>query len=267
MNNTYFSSTGSDTSPCKFSVCKCSSDICQIRLGFDTFSIDQPDQTTSTENFQPRTQCLLSQFTATSFGSNSPNTICGTNTGYHMYLEASDNCNPLEFMWTSSSSKSWKIHIMQIPCDATWKPPAGCTQYFTGTTGTINSYNFQAGTSHIANMNYQNCIRTEAGRCSITYAAPTFSVGSSNAATSLTGTSCSYDYIIIPQGGATTTTKEAVSRFCGAFLNHANANPASANVLTQVQPFTVGVVFDAVEVTGETATTGFQLTYTQSTTC
>merc|ERR1719347_1833167 len=42
LNNTYFSSTGSDSSPAQFTVCKCSSDICQIRLGFDTLNIAQP---------------------------------------------------------------------------------------------------------------------------------------------------------------------------------------------------------------------------------
>ena len=123
MNNTYFTSGSSDTSPCKFSVCKCSTDICQIKLNFDTFEVDAPDTTTSTADYIPKTQCLLTQFTAESEGSNSPNTICGKNSGYHMYLEAaSDGCNSLEFTWTSTTSKTWKIHIMQVSCTAAWKP-------------------------------------------------------------------------------------------------------------------------------------------------
>ena len=30
-NNTYFASSGADTSPCQFKVCKSSDDICQVR--------------------------------------------------------------------------------------------------------------------------------------------------------------------------------------------------------------------------------------------
>ena len=35
-------STGSDSSVCTFKVCKSGSDICQLRLGFDTFVASQP---------------------------------------------------------------------------------------------------------------------------------------------------------------------------------------------------------------------------------
>jgi len=273
LNNTYFSSSSADTSPCKFTVCKCSTDICQIKLNFDTFSIDQPNSSTSTDDKTPKTQCTDSQFTAASSGSNSANTICGTNTGYHMYLEASESCNTLEFTWTSTTSKSWKIHIMQIPCDAEWKAPAGCTQYFTGTTGTVYSYNYQSSL-HIANQNYQNCIRTEEGYCSISYAAIAFSVSSTPpVTTSLVDTACTMDYVLIPQGSTTTTSIASLSRYCGVFLNPAAATAANAAVVTQAQPFQIGVVFDATEVSNpaatgvELGTIGFAIGYTQSTTC
>ena len=35
-------SSGSDSSVCTFKVCKSGSDICQLRLGFDTFVASQP---------------------------------------------------------------------------------------------------------------------------------------------------------------------------------------------------------------------------------
>lgn len=268
LNSTYFTSTSSDSSPCKFTVCKFSTDICQIKLNFETFVTDAPDTTTGTPTYIPKTQCLLSQFTAESVGSNSPNTICGTNTGYHMYLESSDDCNTLEFTWTSTTTQNFKIHIMQIPCDAEWKAPQGCLQYFTGTTGTVYSYNYQAGTSHIANQNYLNCIRTEEGYCSISYTAIAFSVSSTApVSTSLTKTQCSEDYILIPQSSTTTTNIAAVSRYCGVFLNPATAATTNAAVLTQAQPFNIGVVFDALELAAETGLTGFAIKYTQSTTC
>ena len=43
LNNTYFTSSDGSSSPCSFSVCRSSSDICQIRLGFDTFDTAELD--------------------------------------------------------------------------------------------------------------------------------------------------------------------------------------------------------------------------------
>ena len=43
-----------------------------------------------------------------------------------------------------------------------FRAPADCTQYFTGTTGTIQTYNF-AGGQLIAGVDYTNCVRQELG--------------------------------------------------------------------------------------------------------
>ena len=43
INNSYFSSASGDSSPCSFTVCKSESNICQIRLDFDTFVTEQPN--------------------------------------------------------------------------------------------------------------------------------------------------------------------------------------------------------------------------------
>ena len=51
---------------------------------------------------------------------------------------------------------------MQIVCRA----PTDCTQYFTGVTGTVKSYNFGGG-QMLQAQTYQNCIRTEKGYCAI----------------------------------------------------------------------------------------------------
>ena len=77
-----------DTSPCTATVCKSSSDICYLRLEFSTFSTSSPLTTTYT-NDSPngRSQCQSSQFSASSNGLTVP-VLCGTNTGYHMILNA-----------------------------------------------------------------------------------------------------------------------------------------------------------------------------------
>ena len=47
-NTTYFeSSTTVSTGPCTAKVCKCSSDVCQIRLDFNTFTITGPSTSTT----------------------------------------------------------------------------------------------------------------------------------------------------------------------------------------------------------------------------
>lgn len=60
--------------------------------------------------------------------------------------------------------------------------PAGCLQYYMGSTGTIKSFNYgpeanpnfipgggPPGTRQIANTNYNICIQQASGFCSITY--------------------------------------------------------------------------------------------------
>merc|ERR1711892_100473 len=258
INNTYFKSSSSDSSPCTFTVCKCRSDICQMRLNFDTFQTAQPFTASPTTDgaanpiAHSKGQCQNSQFQVYSDGP-SPPTICGTNTGQHMIVEAADICNTLTFSWTTTDTRSWDIQVMQIPCTAEWKPPEGCLQYFTGTTGTIQSYN-NAGGFHLANQKYSNCIRTELGYCSIAYSAvitaSDFSLSGPAAAPTalLSATSCSMDYILISQGGTDATTANIVGdRFCGGMLSGIAAG-AGATVYSAVQPFIVIVVTDGQEV-------------------
>merc|ERR1719317_185042 len=46
---------------------------------------------------------------------------------------------------STTTAKTWNLLLRQISCDATWKAPTDCVQYFTGSTGTIQSYNFAGG--------------------------------------------------------------------------------------------------------------------------
>ena len=153
--------------------------------------------------------CDTASFTASS-DKETNNVICGDNTGQHMILEADQSCNTLQFDW-SSGTPSFNILVSQIECDVRWKPSTGCTQWFTGTTGTIQSYNF-AGGHHLAGQDYTACIREEAGYCSITYTADTFklSLGKTPAPAVVTTHSASgsencnvdtmADYVLIPGG-------------------------------------------------------------------
>merc|ERR1712180_144852 len=192
-NNTYFTSTDiSKGSNCKMTVCKCSTDVCQLRLDFETFVLNVPiTNAAETSNVQGNianagafTQggtCHVDTFGVSSPGSTTIPTVCGTNTGEHMYVPASDQCNVLSAnigSTSTSTSSSFSIKITQIPCSSPVLPPKGCLQYFYGSpSGTVTSYNY-AGTSGagtngvsqlLANQHYSACIRTERTYCAICY--------------------------------------------------------------------------------------------------
>ena len=60
---------------------RASSEICQIRLDFVSFSLAQPSSEVRTDSApNSRTECLEAQFTASSAGPAAP-VLCGTNTG------------------------------------------------------------------------------------------------------------------------------------------------------------------------------------------
>merc|ERR1719220_1239772 len=100
-NCTYFdSSTTVANGACKTEVCKCSTDICQIRLDFSNFVISGPS--TSTQSVAKTLfgvasgtagaaivadtgKCLTDSFSITN-QQNLP-VICGVNSGYHVYFD------------------------------------------------------------------------------------------------------------------------------------------------------------------------------------
>ena len=78
----------------------------------------------------------------------------------------------------------------QIPCDTDYTPPDNCLQYFTGISGTIQSFNYNAAAGpHLADQDQRVCIRPERGYCTIDYAsaaiAGVFGVSGAIAATAI----------------------------------------------------------------------------------
>lgn len=92
--------------------------------------------------------------------------ICGTMSGEHVYVEASNSCNDLTFTFGSTAqgvseiaSRSFSIKISQFTCDFTNLAPFGCDQYFYGSTsGYVQSFNYQ-NTKHLAAQSQDICIR------------------------------------------------------------------------------------------------------------
>jgi len=282
INNTYFVSSDTDTSTCTFAVCKASDDICTIRLDFDTFVIAQPStQQPGDVLANGRTQCQRASLSIASGGGSGsqPPVICGTNTGYHMLFEASDACASLALSWTAATPRQWDIKISQFECGSDrYAPPPGCTQYFTGATGFIQSYNY-AGGLHLANQDYSACIRTERGYCSISYtqvSSTDFGLSSTGtdpaSVSSATGDNCkSLDHVIIPQAAQTVAIAVSIGsidKICGGTFSYIHNSATAATVFTAQQPFLVGFHTDGSETDTATAgdiemSRGFNLYYSQ----
>ncbi|KAI5641361.1 hypothetical protein NE865_06399 [Phthorimaea operculella] len=217
VNNTYFTSPGYPTAypggqACTIVVQRCNNQICQLRVDFLDMVLAQPNGDGV---------CATDSITITGGNTIVP-PLCGDNTGQTL---------------------RWNIRLVQLGCDCPGIAPNGCLQYFTGTTGTIRSFNYGAqantmlsaslvqGSRQIANLNYGICIRMEAGFCTIQYAQSpndmfSFTVTGDvdgadatvlgTAVGALNDGACVTDFVVIPNPVVTATNLAVgTDRFCG----------------------------------------------------
>jgi len=238
-NCTYFTSSSlTKGSSCSLTICKCSSDICQLRLDYETFVLSNPVTITTITVGPPAAEagsatrignCDTDSFGVTVPGGKSPPAICGTNTGQHMYIPASSTgCNILTANIGSGSTattSAFTIKVSQIECSSKRLAPTGCLQYFTGDSGTaangdaIQTYNYNSGGGVLlANQDYTACIRDNRAYCAICYYTPAtitgfgMSIPNGIVAATNVDTNCGspglsaftsgggYDHVLIPGG-------------------------------------------------------------------
>merc|ERR1719333_1983648 len=124
--------------------------------------------------------------------------------------------------------------------------PTGCLQFFTGETGTVSTFNWidPATSTHLANQNYDVCVRALIDKCSICWTPTTVgttairgSFGVSNAGSAAGATmaksgrsaSCpvaapdeatdSDDFVLIPNGMAAVIAGDVGhDKYCGRYL-------------------------------------------------
>merc|ERR1712241_1355157 len=234
-NSTYIvqSSVTSLTSPCTYTVCPTTSNICRIRFDFTTFVLHTAVLGTTSSGAVPAAGSLNgaaigdcttdSMYISGAMGGGTP-VICGTNTGYHMIVDADPSgsqCHKAIFNVgaTTTTSRKWNIRVTQYACgdydNSGWP---GCLQYHTGTAGNIASFGWPptittvtTSVTHLSNQYYDICIRRASSYCYICYNAQiqgttaiseatqtSFGVSiSSEAATaeSQIGSDCSYDWL------------------------------------------------------------------------
>jgi len=231
--------------------------------------------------------CTTDTFNIISNGKPSPPQICGSNSGQHMIVDASDQCHTVNIdlgASDTSTSRSWTIVVSQYTCgEENLAGPMGCLQWHTGTSGRIANFGiatsttaaaFTAAQTHLSNQDYNICVRRENGYCYICYiqavapaiadsitAQNTFGLSISSAAGSskaIQGTSCTTDYVTIPGGQVIANAIAAInvinagtfSKFCGRGLNTGVIVGSTAvSICSTNIPFTVGVYYDADETT------------------
>jgi len=259
-----------------YTINKCSADICRIRLDYDLFVLTAPNAVQATQgqcDTDVMTMTTTAQTVAQTTTSYGPYPyLCGTNTGYHSYLDVSNTAADtatIAFTIGDTTNNQWKIKVTQYSCNDDYVAcQTSCFQYHTGVTGTIQSYNL-AGAAQLQGQNYKHCIRREEGYCCIQYTVITYAISLTTCADAAgnrcSGASvCTTDYILIPN--AITSGIVSYDRFCGVNLNSVGFPNTNVPIITCDLPFEVSHVTGTTSVGsggGDAKQTGFSINYSQ----
>ena len=84
-----------------------------------------------------------------------------------MYFEQGRSTTTSTVSFTIATGGTWKIKISQIECSSLARAYPGCNQFFTGVSGTFNSYNWP--TVQLQSKNHNICVRKELGEYRLKY--------------------------------------------------------------------------------------------------
>ncbi|XP_063217845.1 uncharacterized protein LOC134528280 [Bacillus rossius redtenbacheri] len=242
------------TTSCSFNVQVKNPAVCQVRLDFENFNLAQPTGA-STDGQQYWFGCDTDRFSVASpySGNLGFKHLCGRNHGQHMYVPA--NSTPamdylvLRVQLGSERSRvSWRIKVTQLECEQPAPPPwalpspvlsalnrqlqslrsetradldvlapPGCLQYYTNSTGTFESFNYD-GTAgrYLPELNYAICFKRYPDTCQISYSFEDFQVGAVTGNANYTNQDCEdattyKDYLYIPS----VSDSDQGIKFCG----------------------------------------------------
>jgi len=286
QNNTNLVMAATTNPPmgCSYSICPLGSNVCRIRLDFETFTIAGPLSFTgaAVTILGGPGSCRTDTFSATGSLGGSP-VICGQNQNQHMFVDTDgEECVSANFAFggVTNINRQFNIRVTQFDCqDVDMGGPSGCLQYFSAAEGIVSSYNYPIGAAavvntaqadgttfqHLNNQNYAICFRRGANICALCFspdvrgAAIDQSFGlsvSTMADRSDVDAGCNADYLQIPgamttEALATANPKAAIGvyKLCGAiFVAMDNtAGAMDTTVCTGEVPFRLRFVTDAVE--------------------
>ena len=136
-------STSTDSDPCTYTFCPTNTDVCKLRIDFDTMVLTAPATVTSAVAAVSLTvgDCIYDSLTVSNPGGAVPPTICGYNTGQHMYVPASTQCNQINIdidTLTTTTTRKWQIKVTQYECGNMMAPEQDCLQYHTASSGELH---------------------------------------------------------------------------------------------------------------------------------
>merc|ERR1712165_124222 len=212
--------------------------------------------------------CIYDTLTVSNPGGWVPPTICGYNTGQHMFIPASTQCNQINIdidTLTTTTTRKWQIKVTQYECGNMMAPEQDCLQYHTASSGTIASFNWDTSSTsvsssqyHLTSQYYDICIRRARSYCSVCYSpqiastttgtAASFGLGAGSVAaiqTNAIGSTCTgtntlsttigsnvglgdYLDIVALQPSTGTTATLNVNRVCGVLFNAASPTTVHA---------------------------------------
>ncbi|XP_036219434.2 uncharacterized protein [Bactrocera oleae] len=192
------------TSTCQYTIRRQSNHVCQLLIRFQHFELQQP-----TTDAITNTLSCTDSFTVGRF------TLCGDNSGQHIYIPFVGESAALNFNLPSRSSQSnWHLIVEQLECppapshladtlppliggmvkdlldlrnvfskfisDIDLLAPAGCDQYYTEPSGQIKSFNYRDGinTHYMTNLKYTICIKQTMTANLVEYIVNKFSLSS-----------------------------------------------------------------------------------------
>ena len=139
-------STSTDSDPCTYTFCPTNTDVCKLRIDFDTMVLTAPATVTAASAAVSITvgDCIYDTLTVSNPGGAVPPTICGYNTGQHMFVPASSQCNQINIdidTLTTTTTRKWQIKVTQYECGNMMAPEQDCLQYLTASSGKAIAFN------------------------------------------------------------------------------------------------------------------------------
>ena len=144
----------SDPDPCTYTFCKSNSDVCKLRIDYETFQIAGPTTYDATVTAADAYKygmlvgdCTTDTLSISNPGGAVPPIICGINTGQHMWVPASDQCNMMTFdldTGNSGTTRTWQIKVTQYECNVLSAPEQDCLQWHTAQTGRYPNRNMNS---------------------------------------------------------------------------------------------------------------------------
>jgi len=262
--------------------------LCQVKLTFKRFKLKQPDVQGACN--------AAERLTITGAATPTVNVpvLCGDNDNQHLFLKVTQGTPIVMTVKQGTDGGSiYNILVTKYLCDSTEKAPDGCHQYYTATDGKFTSFNFKKPTAaseltgatvnhHLQNLNYDACFKKVTNGCKVTLNAGSASdkyrfmmtglansvaeagnVGVAGGVLTAAQAATCVDYLQLADSTYLQGTTPVVdSKLCGRHL------PTTTAPTTRVNLISIKVVTNNAELPAEdTANFGFDIDYTQQTTC